>query len=376
MRTKLAYRVSANAAPSAGKAAGHQEAAVLLILGSCTSLQLGAALARRLFPVTGAPGATLLRLAIAAVALVAISRPRVFRWRWAQWRAALLYGASLAGLNGFYYAALARLPLSAAATIQFLGPLTLAAALSRRGRDAGWAALALLGVLTLGLTADNGGGTGGALDPAGVGLALVSAAFWALYIVAGSGASLAVPGRGGLAVAMTTGALILLPFGARGAWHAAGRPHSMLLALGVAMLASVVPYTLELAALRRAPRRVFGILLSLNPALATLAGWLLLGQHTVPLAIAAVATVIIASIGSTLTARQPAAPSGEAVRKRVMRPPAACGDGRSSPEATMRMAGQQLAGARVLAQEPAGAGPQDPGDVLAGLEGGACRDQG
>jgi hypothetical protein len=137
-----------------------------------------------------------------------------------------------------------------------------------------------------------------------------------------------------------------------------------------------VPYTLELAALRRAPRRVFGILLSLNPALATLAGWLLLGQHTVPLAIAAVATVIIASIGSTLTARQPAAPSGEAVRKRVMRPPAACGDGRSSPEATMRMAGQQLAGARVLAQEPAGAGPQDPGDVLAGLEGGACRDQG
>jgi inner membrane transporter RhtA len=280
------------------------QTAVLLVLGSCTSFQFGAALATHLFPVTGAVGATLLRLGLAAIVLLAVTRPRVRGWNRAQWRSVIVFGVSLAGMNGFYYAALARLPLSAAVTIQFLGPLTLSAALSRRWRDGGWIVLALLGVLTLGLADRHGGGGGGGLDPIGVALALVSAAFWALYIVAGSRAGAAVPGRGGVAVAMTAGALVLLPFGATGAWHAAGRPGPMLLAFGVAMLASVVPYTLEFAAMRRAPRRVFGVLLSLDPALATLAGWLLLGQHSSPIAIAAVAVVITASVGSTLTARE------------------------------------------------------------------------
>ncbi|MGD0703752.1 MAG: EamA family transporter [Trebonia sp.] len=284
-----------------GKAAGRPGTAVLLVLGSCTSFQFGAALATHLFPVTGALGATLLRLGLAALVLLAVTRPNVRDWRRAQWRPVLLYGVSLAGMNGFYYAALARLPLSAAVTIQFLGPLTLAAALSRRWRDAGWIVLALLGVLTLGLADRHGSGTG--LDPVGMVLALASGGFWALYIMAGSRASAAVPGRGGVAVAMSAGALVLLPFGALGAWHAVGRPLPMLLALGVALLASVVPYTLEFAAMRRIPRRVFGILLSLDPALATLAGWLLLGQHSSPVAIAAVAAVIMASVGSTLSAR-------------------------------------------------------------------------
>jgi inner membrane transporter RhtA len=280
---------------------------VLLVLGSCTSFQFGAALATRLFPVTGAVGATLLRLGLAAIVLLAVTRPRVRGWSKAQWRSVILYGVSLAGMNGFYYAALARLPLSAAVTIQFLGPLTLSAALSRRWRDGAWIVLALLGVLTLGLADRHGSGGGGVggLDLVGVALALVSAAFWALYIVAGSRASAAVPGRGGVAVAMTAGALVLLPLGTIGAWHVVGRPGPALLAFGVAMLASVVPYTLEFAAMRRAPRRVFGILLSLDPALATLAGWLLLRQHSSPVAIAAVAVVITASVGSTLSVREP-----------------------------------------------------------------------
>ena len=198
---------------------------MLLVLGSCTSFQFGAALATRLFPVTGAVGATLLRLGLAAIVLLAVTRPRVRGWSKAQWRSVILYGVSLAGMNGFYYAALARLPLSAAVTIQFLGPLTLSAALSRRWRDGAWIVLALLGVLTLGLADRHGrGGGGGGLDLVGVALALVSAAFWALYIVAGSRASAAVPGRGGVAVAMTAGALVLLPFGTIGAWHVVGRP--------------------------------------------------------------------------------------------------------------------------------------------------------
>jgi inner membrane transporter RhtA len=292
--------------PGAGPpGAGRSGAAALLVLGSCTSLQAGAALALRLFPVTGAPGATLLRLALAAAVLLGMARPRVRAWRPAQWRTVGLYGISIAGTNGFFYAALARLPLGTAVTIQFLGPLTLAAALSRRGRDAAWVALAVAGVATLGLVGQHGGGH--PLDPAGVACALVSAAFWALYIVAGSRASAAVPGRGGLAVAMTVSALAMAPFGASGAGHVAGRPHLLLLALGTALLASVVPYTLELAAMRRTPRRVFGVLLSLEPAVASLAGWILLGQRTPLIAIPAIAVVILASVGATLTARAPAA---------------------------------------------------------------------
>ena len=136
-------------------------------------------------------------------------------------------------------------------------------------------------MLTLGL-AGQPGGPGTRSTRPGWRSRWSSAAFWALYIVAGSRASTAVPGPGGLAVAMTVGALALLPFGAGGAGHVAGRPHLLLLALGTAVLASVVPYTLELAALRRAPRRVFGVLLSLEPAVATLAGWVLLGQRPRP----------------------------------------------------------------------------------------------
>jgi inner membrane transporter RhtA len=299
MTTTSAPPAAATPRQSAG-ATGRPETAVLLVLGSCTSFQFGAALATHLFPVAGAVGATLLRLGLAAVVLLAVTRPRVRGWSRVQWRSVILFGVSLAGMNGFYYAALARLPLSAAVTIQFLGPLTLSAALSRRWRDGCWIVLALLGVLTLGLADRHGGG---GLDPLGVAFALVSAAFWALYIVAGSRAGAAVPGRGGVAVAMTAGTVVLLPFGALGAMHVVGRPGPMLLALGVALLASVVPYTLEFAAMRRAPRRVFGILLSLDPALATLAGWLLLRQHSSPVAIAAVAVVITASVGSTLSVR-------------------------------------------------------------------------
>lgn len=299
------------AAAAAGQPGGTPGLAIVLVLGSCSSLQVGAALAMRLFPALGAPGATLLRLGLAAIVLLAVTRPRVRGWRRPQWQAVLLYGVSLAGTNGFFYAALARLPLGTAVTIQFLGPLTLSAALSRRMRDLGWVLLAVAGVAILGLAGSRGTAAGSPLSLAGVAFALVSAAFWAMYIVTGARAGAAVPGRGGLAVAMTAGALVLVPFGARGGWHIAGQPQLIPLAFGMAIMASVVPYSLELAAIRRAPRRVFGILLSLEPAVATMAGWLLLGQHAAPAALAAVVTVIAASAGSTLGARRTSsAPDG------------------------------------------------------------------
>jgi inner membrane transporter RhtA len=279
--------------------------AILLVLGSCSSLQAGAALAMRLFPVLGALGATLLRVGLAAIVLLVLTRPRVGGWRRRQWQAVLLYGVSIAGTNAFFYAALARLPLGTAVTIQFLGPLTLSAALSRRMRDLGWVLLAVTGVAILGLTESHGTAAGGhgPLSLAGVAFALASGAFWATYIITGARVSAAVPGRGGLAVAMSAGTLVLLPFGALDAARIARSPHLIPLAFGMALLASVVPYSLELAAMRRAPKRVFGILLSLEPAVATMAGWLLLGQHASAVALAAVVIVVAASTGSALGSR-------------------------------------------------------------------------
>jgi inner membrane transporter RhtA len=278
--------------------------ASLMVLGSCTSLQIGAALATHLFPATGATGATLLRLGLAAGVLLLATRPGIRTWTRAQWRAVILFGLSLAGMNGFFYASIARIPLGIAVTIEFLGPLTLAAALSRRGRDLCWVLLALAGVVALGWAggADGTGGSGGSIDATGLALVLTAAVFWALYILAGSRASAEVPGRGTLAVAMTVAALVITPGGMRGAERVADRPGLLLVALGTALMASVVPYTLEFAAMRRIPRRAFGILLSLEPAVAALAGWLILGQRIGTLAILAIIAVVAASVGTTLSA--------------------------------------------------------------------------
>jgi inner membrane transporter RhtA len=281
----------------AGRASGP---AVLMVLGSCSSLQVGAALAARLFPQVGPAGATLLRLGIAALVVLALTRPRLRGWDRRQWTAVAAFGVSLVGMNGVFYAALDRIPLGTAVTVEFLGPLALAAALSRRPRDLAWVALAAAGVAVLGLT---DGGAGGGLDPVGVVLALVAGAFWAGYILASARVGAAVPGSGGLAVAMGLAALIALPVGAVGAARLTAAPHLLPLALAMALLASVVPYSLELAALRRLPPRVFGVLLSLEPAIATLAGWLLLGQGIGAVGLAAIAGVVVASVGSTLTAR-------------------------------------------------------------------------
>jgi inner membrane transporter RhtA len=273
--------------------------ATLMVLGSCTSLQVGAALATHLFPVTGSSGATLLRLALAAVAMLVATRPGIRTWTRAQWRCVLLFGLTLAGMNEFFYAAIARIPLGIAVTVEFLGPLTLAAALSRRPRDLAWVLLALIGVGTLGWA--GGSGSAGSLDVVGIVFVLVAAVFWVLYILLGARVGAAVPGKGGLAVAMTFAALVLTPVGVRGAVHIADRPSFVLVALGTALMASVVPYSLEFAAMRRLPRRSFGILLSLEPAVATLAGWLVLGQTVGALALGAIVAVVAASVGSTLT---------------------------------------------------------------------------
>lgn len=293
------------AAPHRTSAPDGRGLAVLLVLGSCSSFQVGAAFATHLFPATGAGGATLLRLGFAACLMLALTRPNVRTWGREQWRAAVLLGLSLALTNGFFYAAIARIPLGVAVTVQFLGPLTLAAVLSRRARDLGWVAIAAVGVVLLGWR-DGGGSvaSGGRLDALGVAFALVAGLGWALYVLAGARMGKTVEGRGGLAVALAIGALALLPFGARGAMHITDRPALVLVAVCTSLMGSVVPYTLELSALRRIPRRAFGILLSLEPGIAAFAGWLLLSQHVGLVSMLAIAVVVAASVGSTATARE------------------------------------------------------------------------
>ncbi|NAZ81185.1 EamA family transporter [Kineococcus sp. R8] len=270
-----------------------------MVLGSCVSLQLGAACAAQLFPLVGPTPSTLLRLGVAALLLLALARPRLRSLTRSQWRAVLGLGVCLAGMNGCFYAAIARIPLGTAVTIEFLGPLALAALTSRRRRDGAWVALALAGVLLLGVTGHGSGG--GALDPLGVVFALVAGAFWAAYIVAGARVGAAVPGLGGLALATGVAAVVLLPLGAGGAVAALARPELLPAMVGTAVLASVVPYSLELSALRRLPAAAFGILLSLEPAVASLAGRVLLGQHLTLPGVLGVVLVVAASAGSTLT---------------------------------------------------------------------------
>ncbi|MGF3057071.1 EamA family transporter [Microbacterium sp. YY-01] len=276
-------------------------ASVALMLGSAVSLQFGAALAVQLFPVLGAWAVTALRLSIAALIVLIAVRPRAHRWNKQQWWAVIWFGVSLAGMNGAFYAAIERIPLGTAVAIEFLGPLFLAAALTRTVRDFSWVGLALTGMILIGID-----GIAGAekLDPIGAGFALVAAAFWAYYIRKSTRVGILIPGIGGLAVALAIASVLLLPFGVPAAIAVAVDPHLLILAVGTALLASVIPYTLELIALRRLPQRVFGVLLSLEPAIAALAGWMLLAQVPTLLRMLAIVCVVAASVGTTLSARR------------------------------------------------------------------------
>ncbi|MGW8483190.1 EamA family transporter [Microbacterium sp. NPDC055903] len=282
-----------------------------LVFGSCVSLSFGAAIAAQLFPALGAWGVTALRLGIAAIVLMLVVRPKVRTWSRRQWKAAILFGLALGGMNGAFYAAIERIPLGPAVAIEFLGPLALAAILTRRLRDVGWVALAVLGIALLGVDGMLGADP---LDPLGVAFVLVAALFWALYIRASAHAGAEIEGNGALAIAFVVSAVVLVPFGVPTFGVIAADPMLLILALATSLLGSIIPYTLELAALRRVPQRVFGILLSLEPATATLAGWMLLGQAASPLRLVAIGFVIAASVGvSVMGARERRAePLGDA----------------------------------------------------------------
>ncbi|WP_237210564.1 EamA family transporter [Rothia nasimurium] len=271
---------------------------VLLVIGSCISLQIGAAFAVQLFPQLGAWGVTTLRLGVAALVICALTRPRFWAWDLPQWIAVALLGASFAFMNGAFYHAIELLPLGLAVSVEFIGPLVLAAVLPHRLIDGLWIGLATIGMALIGVEKASGAEH---ISTQGLVFALVAGFFWACYILASSRVGRLIDGAGGLGAALVIASLITLPFGGAGAAQAFADPGVLALAVGTGLLASVVPYTFELAALRRLPNNVFSILLSLEPGIAAIGGWLLLSQDTGALRWTAILLLTVASMGITIT---------------------------------------------------------------------------
>jgi inner membrane transporter RhtA len=266
--------------------------AVGLVLAAACSVQGGAAVAKTLFPQLGPPGVVFLRLLFGSAALWAIARPQLRHRRRADLRLIAALGVVLVSMNITFYEALARVPLGIAVTVEFVGPLAVAVLGSRKAVDLLWVVLAGAGV---GLLAD-GGGT--AVRPLGIVLAATAGFFWALYILIGVRVGRAFSGATGLAPAMALGALLMAPWGILSAGHHLRDAQLVGAAVGVGLLSSALPWSLELEALRRLPPHVFSIVLSLEPALAALAGFVFLHEHLHTRAWVAIALVMLASAGA------------------------------------------------------------------------------
>ncbi|MEU3030093.1 EamA family transporter [Streptomyces incarnatus] len=266
-----------------------------LVLAGGVSVQFGGALAVALMPRAGALGVVTLRLVVSAVILLLFCRPRLRGHSRADWGTVIAFGIAVGSMNSLFYEAVARIPLGPAVTLEVLGPLALSVVSSRRLVNVVWAALALGGVFLLG-----GGGFSG-VDPAGVGFALGAGVMWAAYIVFSARTGRRFPQADGLALAMTVAALLVLPLGIASSGERLLDPATLGLGAAVAVLSSVLPYTLELLALRNLPAATFAILMSLDPALAAAAGFLILGQALSAPEIAAIVLVIAASIGAVRT---------------------------------------------------------------------------
>ncbi|MCP9997289.1 EamA family transporter [Streptomyces werraensis] len=285
------------AAARAGAPGGRRGALgpVGLVLAGGISVQFGGALAVTLMPRAGALGVVTLRLLVAAVVLMVLCRPRLRGHSRTDWGTVIVFGIAMAAMNGLFYQSVARIPLGPAVTLEVLGPLTLSVLASRRAVNLVWAALALTGVFLLG-----GGGFSG-LDPLGVAFALGAGAMWAAYIVFSARTGRRFPQADGLALAMAVAAVLFLPLGVLESGTKLLDPTVLALGAAVAVLSSVLPYTLELLALRRLPASTFAILMSLEPALAATAGFLVLDQALAATEAAAIALVIAASMGAVRT---------------------------------------------------------------------------
>jgi inner membrane transporter RhtA len=271
------------------------------VVAGVASTQVGAAIAKTLFDEFGPSGTVLLRTVFAAAVLVLLWRPRVRGHDRADLLTAAAFGLALAAMNLTFYEALDRIPLGIAVTIEFVGPLAVAVGGSRRALDLVWVVLAAVGILLL--------ARGGShIETAGVLLALLAGVFWALYILLSARTGRAFPGGAGLALAMVVGSILLAPAGIASGGDALLDPGLLAAGAGVAMLSSAIPYSLELEALRRLPARVFGILLSIEPVMAALAGFVILGESLRLRDGLAIGCVAVASAGASMTAGRGVAP--------------------------------------------------------------------
>ena len=270
----------------------------LLAIISMISVQFGAAFSKRLFPLIGTTATTFIRLAMAAVVLMIVTRPRWQKIRRQDYILVALFGLAIGCMTALYYAAIARLPLGVAVTLEFLGPLGVAVAMSRRLMDIVWAGCALVGVILLTPL------QGATFDLLGIIFALGAAVCWAAYILLNARVGRVFADASGLALAMSVGALVLLPLSVPTLGLVWQQP--MILALGVivAIFSSLIPFSLEMMALRNLSPRVFGILLSLEPVIAMLIGLAFLGETISTRALAAMVLIVIASIGASLGAKR------------------------------------------------------------------------
>ena len=269
-----------------------------LLLVGIASVQVGAAFATKLFVHLGPAGTVLLRVLFAAVVLCAIWRPRPLSHHASDLRLAAMFGLALALMNLCFYEAIARIPLGVAVTLEFVGPLGVAVVGSRTRLDVLWAVLAAGGVVVLGGV--------GASDIGGVLFALAAGGLWAAYILLNARIGRAFAGGEGLAIAMAVATVPLIPIGVADAGGELLRPDLLAAAFAVAMLSSVIPYSLELEALRRMRTQLFGVLMSAEPAMAALAGLVIIGQGLSAPDMLGIGLVITACAGATLGSRAPA----------------------------------------------------------------------
>jgi inner membrane transporter RhtA len=271
----------------------------MFVLGSGASLLLGTALVISIFDEVGEAGAVMLRLVFAALLLLAVWRPSIKGHGARAWRYVIGFGVAAVLLNLVFYGAVSRAPLGIVSATGFTGPLTIAIVASRRPVDVVWIAMAALGVILFTPLA------GGSLDASALILSLGFAVGWASYILLSARVGQAFAGGDGLALAMAVGALAILPGGIVAGGSELLRPEVLAVGVAVAILSTAIPYTLEMEALRRIDTGTFGILISLQPAIAALIGLFLLDQSLSATEVLAIGLVVVASIGALGRARPP-----------------------------------------------------------------------
>jgi len=268
------------------------------VLLSIISVQCGAAIAKGLFPEIGAAATASLRIGLSAIILLIAFRPNLFKLNAKQWKYVSLYGISLGAMNMVFYMAIERIPIGLGVTLEFVGPLVLAIFSSKRAIDFIWVVLAATGIALIAPWTSNG------LNVTGVLLALLAGGFWAAYIILGGRISKIMKGGEAVAVGMLFATILILPFGFSGGGLSNLNPKLLGLGAALALLSSAIPFTLEIKALKQLPARTFSILMSLEPAMASLAAFVFLQEYLSFTECIAVACVVIASAGSSLTTRR------------------------------------------------------------------------